>query len=146
MKSFFQYQKIPAPLPVGNRRFRGMAVADAEKMDAWKRAYAEMILKTAKEAASRVMVSELKARRLEQDLISTKEEAARMLLRLKQMIDRKRKEEEVSFINQQRKVDELGCQLDEAEGIILELRAELNEAREQLDQAKHRPVLFFEKK
>ncbi|XP_073296150.1 uncharacterized protein [Primulina huaijiensis] len=52
-----------------------------------------------------------------------------------------RKEEEVSFINQQRKVDELECQLDEAEGIILELRAELNEAREQLDQAKHRPVL-----
>lgn len=110
-------------------------------MDALKRAYAEMILNTAKEAASRVMASELKARRLEQDLISTKEEAARMLLRLKQMIDRKTKEAEVMFINQQRKVDELECQLDEAEGIILELRAELNEAREQLDRAKCRPVL-----
>ncbi|XP_073125077.1 uncharacterized protein [Henckelia pumila] len=114
---------------------------ETEKMDALKRAYAEMILNTAKEAASRVMASELKSRRLEQDLISTKEEAARMLLRLKQMIDRKTKEAEVTFINQQRKVDELECQLDEAEGIILELRAELNEAQEQLDQAKHRPVI-----
>ncbi|XP_073294026.1 uncharacterized protein [Primulina huaijiensis] len=138
MKTYLSI-KNPVPFPVGNRRFRGMA--EAEKMDALKRAYAEMILNTAREAASRVMASDLKARRLEQDLISTKEEAARMLLRLKQMIDRKKKEAEVTFINQQRKVDELECQLDEAEGIILELRAELNEAQEQLDQAKRRPVL-----
>ncbi|KZV17228.1 hypothetical protein F511_20759 [Dorcoceras hygrometricum] len=116
-------------------------MAEAEKMDALKRAYAEMILNTAKEAASRVMASELKARRFEQDLVSTKEEAARLLLRLKEMIDRKTKEGEDAFSNQKRKVDELECQLDEAEGIILELRAELNEAQEQLDQAKQRPVL-----
>lgn len=58
-------------------------------MEALKRAYAEMILNTAKEAAARVMAAELEARRLEQDLVSTKEEGARMLLHLKQMIDEK---------------------------------------------------------
>ncbi|KAL0377493.1 UNVERIFIED_CONTAM: hypothetical protein Sradi_3054800 [Sesamum radiatum] len=61
------------------------------------------------------MAAELGARRLEQDLVSTKEEGARMLLLLKQMIDVK---------------------LNEAEGIILDLRAELNQAQERLDEAK----------
>lgn len=56
-------------------------------MEAMKRAYAEMILNTAKEAAARVMAAELRARRTEQELVSVKEEAAGMLLRLKQMID-----------------------------------------------------------
>lgn len=58
-------------------------------MEAMKRAYAEMILNTAKGAAARVMAAELRARRMEQELVSSKEEAAGMLLRLKQMIDAK---------------------------------------------------------
>lgn len=52
-----------------------------------KKAYAEMILNTSKEAAVRVMAAERKAQKFEQDLISVKEEAVRMLLRMKQMID-----------------------------------------------------------
>lgn len=58
-------------------------------MAALKRAYAEIILNTAKEAAARVMVSERKALRFQQDLSSSKEEALRLLMRMKQMIDSK---------------------------------------------------------
>lgn len=60
-----------------------------QKMEAMKRACAEMILNTAKEAAERVMAADLIARRKEQELVSVKEEAAAMLLRLKQMVDAK---------------------------------------------------------
>jgi formylmethanofuran dehydrogenase subunit B len=58
-------------------------------LTALKKAYAEIILNTAKEAAARIMVSEKRALRFEQELVSTKEEALRMLLRLKQMLDSK---------------------------------------------------------
>jgi hypothetical protein len=58
-------------------------------LTALKKAYAEIILNTAKEAAARIMVSEKKALRFQQELFSTKEEALRMLLRLKQMLDSK---------------------------------------------------------
>lgn len=43
-------------------------------------------------------------------------------------------------MSQQRKYDELESQLNEAEGIILDLRAELNQAQEQLDEAKNRKM------
>lgn len=58
-------------------------------MEALKAAYAEVILNTMKEAADRVMESEQKSLRIEQDLQSTKDEALRLLLRLKHMIDAK---------------------------------------------------------
>lgn len=60
-----------------------------QEMEALKRAYAEMILNTTKEAAARVMEAELRARLMEQQMNSAKEEAAGLLLRLKQMIDAK---------------------------------------------------------
>lgn len=60
-----------------------------QELEGLKRAYAEMILNTAKEAAARVMASEIKARNFELDLISSKEEATRILLRLKHMMDAK---------------------------------------------------------
>lgn len=60
-----------------------------QKMMALKKAYAEIILNTAKEAAARIMVSERRALHFQQELSSTKDEALRMLLRLKQMIDAK---------------------------------------------------------
>ena len=58
-------------------------------MVALKKAYADIILNTAKEAAARIMVSETKAIGFQQELNSTKDEALRMLVRLKQMIDAK---------------------------------------------------------
>lgn len=54
-----------------------------------KKAYADIILNTAKEAAARIMVSERKALRFQHELQVAKEEALRMLLRLKQMMDSK---------------------------------------------------------
>lgn len=54
-----------------------------------KKAYADIILNTAKEAAARIMVSERKALRFEYELKNAKEDALQMLLRLKQMMDSK---------------------------------------------------------
>ena len=66
-----------------------MCLCCDQKLTALKKAYADIILNTAKEAAARIMVSERKAMRFQQELASTKEEALRMLLRLKQMLDSK---------------------------------------------------------
>lgn len=52
-----------------------------------KKAYADIILNTAKEAAARIMVSERKAVRFEYELKNAKDDAIKMLLRLKQMMD-----------------------------------------------------------
>lgn len=54
-----------------------------------KKAYADVILNTAKEAATRVMASEQRALLSRHELAAAKDEALCMLLRLKQMIDAK---------------------------------------------------------
>ncbi|CDP02177.1 unnamed protein product [Coffea canephora] len=117
-----------------------IAMEENEKMVALKKAYAEMILNTAKEAAARVMAAQRKAKMFEHDLNRTKEEALRMLLRFKQMLEDKNAEAEVASSNQQRRIQELELQLDEAEGLILDLRAKLDKVHEQLDNAKSKPV------
>ncbi|KAE9602598.1 hypothetical protein Lalb_Chr12g0201291 [Lupinus albus] len=106
---------------------------DSEKLLALKKAYADIILNTAKEAAARVLVSERKATRFQQELASSKDEALRMLLRLKQMLDSKVKEAELTSLSQQKKIDELEAQLQEAEDIVSNLRAELREAETKLE-------------
>lgn len=60
-----------------------------QKLTALKKAYADIILNTAKEAAARIMVSERKAQRYQRELFAAKDESLRMLLRLKQMLDSK---------------------------------------------------------
>lgn len=60
-----------------------------QKTTALKKAYAEIIINTAKESADRVMVSDRKSAGFHHDLSGTKEEALRLLVRLKQMIDAK---------------------------------------------------------
>ncbi|KAF5739650.1 hypothetical protein HS088_TW12G00859 [Tripterygium wilfordii] len=97
---------------------------ESEKMEALKKAYAEIILNTSKEAAARVMLSERKALRFEQELRSAKNEGVRLLLRMKQMIDSK-----------QMKIDELEAQLQEAEDVITDLRSELYGVRERWEKA-----------
>lgn len=109
---------------------------DSEKLTALKKAYADIILNTAKEAAARVIVSEKKAVRLQRELIYTKEEALRMLLRLKQTYDSKVGEAEMKSLSQQGKIDELEAQLQEAEDIVSDLRGELSEVQDQLEKAK----------
>ncbi|KAK9672092.1 hypothetical protein RND81_12G075900 [Saponaria officinalis] len=107
---------------------------ESEKMMALKKAYAEIILNTAKEAAARVMVSERKAHEYCHDLSSTKDEALRLLLRLKQTMDSKIIEAEMKSQDQQRKIEVLEAQLQEAEDIVSNLREELSEAHVKLDK------------
>uniref|UniRef100_A0A5B6YME1 Uncharacterized protein n=1 Tax=Davidia involucrata TaxID=16924 RepID=A0A5B6YME1_DAVIN len=106
---------------------------EAEKMVAMKKACADIILSTAKEAATRIMASERKSLRFQQDLSFSKDEALRMLLQLKQMIDSKTTEAEITFLNKRRRIE---AQLDEAEDNILDLRTELKQAQDQLDKVK----------
>ncbi|TXG50354.1 hypothetical protein EZV62_022878 [Acer yangbiense] len=108
---------------------------DSEKLMALKKAYADIILNTAKEAAARIMVSERKAIRYQRELFAAKEEALHMLLRLKQTLDAKDNEAQVTSFCQQQKIDELEAQLGEAEDIVRDLRAELREAQEELEIA-----------
>ncbi|CAI8609969.1 unnamed protein product [Vicia faba] len=106
---------------------------DSEKLTALKKAYADIILNTAKEAAARIMVSERKSSRFQQELASTKDEALHMVLRLKQMLDSKVKEAELTSLSQQKKIEELEAQLQEAEEIVRDLRAELRETQAELE-------------
>lgn len=107
-----------------------------QEMLALKKAYADMILNISKEAAVRVMEAKIKTDKYEKDLISTKEEAVRMMMRLKQMIDNQKREAEGIILNNQRKITELEAQLDEAEGLILDLRAKLSHTEDQLEAVK----------
>ncbi|XP_044477054.1 uncharacterized protein LOC123204456 [Mangifera indica] len=111
-------------------------MSDSEhKLMALKKAYADIILNTAKEAAARIMVSERKAMRYQKELFTAKEDALRMLLRLKQMLDTKVNEAQVAALYKQSKIDELEAQLGEAEDVVKDLRAELIEAQDELERA-----------
>ncbi|CAL9215509.1 unnamed protein product [Arabidopsis halleri] len=105
-----------------------------QKLTALKKAYAETILNTAKEAAARVMITEKKARGYQQELAAVRDEALRTCLRLKQMYDSKVKEAEMISLKKQQKIEELEAQLGEAEDIVGELRTELRESRYLLEK------------
>ncbi|KAG7646827.1 hypothetical protein AtNW77_Chr1g0021121 [Arabidopsis thaliana] len=109
-------------------------MTDPEKLTALKKAYAETILNTAKEAAARVMITERKARGYQQELASVRDEALRACLRLKQIYDSKVKEAEMISLQKQQKIEELEAQLGEAEDIVGELRMELRESRYLLEK------------
>ncbi|XP_076891579.1 uncharacterized protein LOC143543029 isoform X2 [Bidens hawaiensis] len=83
------------------------------------------------------MVSERKALRIHHDLRNTKDEAVRMLLRFKRMIDVKTVEAEATALSQQKRINELDEQLNETESVIMDLRAEIRKAREQLEVMKN---------
>ncbi|KAE9467327.1 hypothetical protein C3L33_00761, partial [Rhododendron williamsianum] len=89
-----------------------------ERLTALKRAYADIILNTAKEAAARIMVSEQKAVRFQHELGAAKEQGLQMLLRLKQMLDAKVSEAEMTYMSQQKKIKELEGQVQNAEDTI----------------------------
>ncbi|XP_044481407.1 uncharacterized protein LOC123208004 [Mangifera indica] len=121
-------------------------MSDSEhKLMALKRAYADIILNTAKEAAARIMVSERKAMRYQRELFAAKENSLRMLLRLKEMLDTKVKEAQVAAFCQQRKIDELEAQLGEAEDIVKDLRTELKEAQDELERATNNQMRLLDK-
>ncbi|KAA8540886.1 hypothetical protein F0562_024976 [Nyssa sinensis] len=105
-----------------------------ERLTALKKAYADIILNTAKEAAARIMMSERKALRFQHELSVAKDEALQMLVRLKQMMDSKISEAEMTSLSQQRKIEELEAQLQEAEDIVRDLREELREVQAELER------------
>ncbi|XP_071712075.1 uncharacterized protein [Rutidosis leptorrhynchoides] len=104
-----------------------------QRLTALKRAYADIILNTAKEAAARIMVSERKAVRFEYELKKAKDDAMHMLLRLKQMMDCKVSEAAMVSCSQQKKIEELEAQLHEAEDIVKDLRDELRAVESKLE-------------
>ncbi|KAL3528274.1 hypothetical protein ACH5RR_007596 [Cinchona calisaya] len=108
-------------------------MAADERLKALKKAYADIILNTAKEAAARIMASERKAQRFQRELQVAKDEALRMLLRLKHMMDSKITDAELTSLSQQKKIDELEAQLQEAEDIVKDLREELREVHSELE-------------
>ncbi|CAN6938550.1 unnamed protein product, partial [Brassica oleracea] len=105
-----------------------------QTLAALKRAYADTILNTTKEAAARVLSSEKKTRMYQQEIVTVKDEAITTLLRLKQMYDSKVKETEEMSLKQQQKVEELEAQLGEAEDIVGELRMELRALHDELNK------------
>ncbi|CAN6448415.1 unnamed protein product [Victoria cruziana] len=94
----------------------------------------ETIQCIAREAAGRILVAERKAVRCQQDLAATKEEAVKMLVRMKQMMDSKMAEMEKESLAQIRRIKELEYQLMEAEDIILSLRTELSKVLGNFDR------------
>ncbi|CAL1357873.1 unnamed protein product [Linum trigynum] len=113
------------------------AESEVEKMAAVKQAYAEMIYNLEKQSAVREMAAEMRAHRLQQDISATNKESLRLLVRFKRMIDTKATEAKMAFTRRQSKIDELEEQLEEAEGIIVDVRAELKWVRDKLDKVRN---------
>ncbi|KAI3865294.1 hypothetical protein MKX03_037272 [Papaver bracteatum] len=113
---------------------------EVEKMEALKKAYADIILNTAKEAATRIMIAERKAIGFQQHVFSVKDDALNMLLRLKQMSDSKVAQIETESANQRRRIKELEAQLNEAKAIERDLRVELKGAQVELEEVKNKSM------
>ncbi|EYU26439.1 hypothetical protein MIMGU_mgv1a024103mg, partial [Erythranthe guttata] len=108
-----------------------------QKLTALKKAYADVILSTSKEAAARVLSSERKSARWQHELAAAKEDGVRMLMRLKKMMDSQMSEAEAASLAKQKKIEELEAQLEEAEDIVSDLRQELGQAHAELDRVKN---------
>ncbi|CAI9754624.1 unnamed protein product [Fraxinus pennsylvanica] len=115
-----------------------------ERLTALKKAYADIMLNTTKEAAARIMASESKAARYQHELRVAKEEGLRMLMRLKQMMDLKVRGAEAASLNQQKKIEEVEAQLQEAEDIVKDLREELREVQAELERVKNKNMLLVD--
>ncbi|XP_026381729.1 uncharacterized protein LOC113276352 [Papaver somniferum] len=113
---------------------------EVEKMEALKKAYADIILNTAKEAATRIMIAERKAIGFQQQVFSAKDEALNMLLRLKQMSDSKVAQIETESVNQRKRIKELEAQLNEAKAVERDLRVELKGAQVALEEVKNKSM------
>ncbi|ESW23159.1 hypothetical protein PHAVU_004G023400 [Phaseolus vulgaris] len=112
----------------------------SHEMLALKKAYADVILNTMKESAGRVMVSEKRALMFQQELTAAKENALHMLMRLKKMMDAKTAEAEKASLQQQRKIEVLEAQLNEAEDVVTDLRAELKHVYIVLEKTRNNQV------
>ncbi|KAK4749635.1 hypothetical protein SAY87_027084 [Trapa incisa] len=105
---------------------------ESTKLSALQKAYAEIIMNISKETAYRVMASEKKRLQIQKELSAVKDEGLRLLMRLKQMLDVKTTEAEMTATSRRKKIEELEAQLNEAEDIVEELRGELRDAQTEL--------------
>ncbi|KAI4366656.1 hypothetical protein MLD38_022504 [Melastoma candidum] len=121
---------------------------ESENLTALKRAYAEMILNTAREAASRFADADRRAARFHRELCFVRDDAVRMLVKLKRMLDAKTIEAETTVAKKEEQIEELEAQLEEAESKILDLRMELENVRDELEieKAKNNPQSSAENK
>lgn len=83
------YYSPSRPLPLPPSYISAFVGRLVQKLAALKKAYADIILNIAKEAAARILISERKTLRFQQDVFDAKEEALNMLLRLKKVMDSK---------------------------------------------------------
>ncbi|KAL8123496.1 hypothetical protein AgCh_011465 [Apium graveolens] len=97
-------------------------MASSDQLEALKKAYADVILNTNREAAERVMAAERKAQQFEAAIQKTKDEAVQIMVRLKKQMDDGISEANMLSQNQQQKIEELEAQLQEAEDVVTELR------------------------
>ncbi|KAF3338241.1 hypothetical protein FCM35_KLT17078 [Carex littledalei] len=109
---------------------RRKQVVEWQRMEAVKRAYAEIILNTAAESAARILASERKAMGLQRSLATTKQDAVDMMLRLKSLMDSKINEAETRNLLHARRIQELESQLEKAKSVILSLQSDLERERE----------------
>nr|XP_016504841.1 PREDICTED: uncharacterized protein LOC107822794 isoform X1 [Nicotiana tabacum] len=101
-----------------------------EKLKALKKRYEDIIIETRKEASTRIMMWEQKALWYQRELQLAKQEALHMQqLRLQQI-----SEAELSSLSQQRKIEELEAQLQEAEDIVYDIRVELRKVQAELER------------
>ncbi|KAL1541547.1 hypothetical protein AAHA92_25755 [Salvia divinorum] len=107
-----------------------------EKVIGLQKAYADIILNISKEAAAQVMSSERRAVQYQHELKVAKEEALRMLLHLKKMMDARNSEADAAVLNEQKKIEELEAQLQEAEDIVRDLREELGGVHAEVERLK----------
>ncbi|WOK95123.1 hypothetical protein Cni_G03830 [Canna indica] len=119
---------------------------DAERMVALKRAYADIILNTAKESAARILTAERRVLQSQHSLSLTKEESLAMLLRLKAFMDSKNKEAEKVNLSQAKKIQELEVQLCEAKHTIHHLNSELRKLSSEVESEKSHEIESLEEK
>lgn len=58
-----------------------------QRLEALRKAYADVILNMSKESAARVMAAEMKAQQMERETQRTKDEASQVMARLKKKMD-----------------------------------------------------------
>nr|CAD1825262.1 unnamed protein product [Ananas comosus var. bracteatus] len=111
-------------------------MAESERTEALKRAYADVLVNTAREAAARVAASERRAAGLRRSAAAAKEDALATMLRLKAIMDSKLKEAEIQTSGHVRRIQQLEVQLHEAEDTIKSLQTELKRTNGELEHVK----------
>ncbi|KAG6474686.1 uncharacterized protein LOC122027894 isoform X1 [Zingiber officinale] len=109
---------------------------DAERMAALKRAYADVILNTAKESAVRILAAERRTLQWKQSSSLVKEDSVALILRLKALMDSRIKETESVNLSQATRIRELEVQLREANHTIHRLNSKLQKVSSELENQK----------